>query len=220
VEPGRAEPYLALIPIFEDNLGNLEAQRPRYERLLRQEPDAVWLYGMLGAINQRLGRQAEAIDIYQQMIRLDPQNPEAHYRLAQLHLAAGQGQKALSEYQIYQSLIVSGAYSEEATYRLQVLSGYAITWPPAGERLDGRVAIRGTASLPDFQFYKLEYGLGRNPGRWFGIGEIVEQPVLDGVLATWDVSDLPAGEYTIRLTIVDASGNYPPPYEVVVVVGD
>jgi tetratricopeptide (TPR) repeat protein len=218
VEPRRSGPYQSLIAIFQDALQNLEGQLLRYQELRRQNPDAIWVYGVLGAVYNELERYDEAFDAYLQMTTLDPGNAEAHYQLAQLYLGRGNGRKALLEYQIYLILVISGGYSEEAADRSQLLSGYAITSPVPNAQLSGRVAIRGTATLPDFQFYKVEYGIGRNPGHWSSIGEVVREPVIDGELIIWDTTSLPPGEYVIRLTVVDTTGNYPPPYEVAIKV--
>lgn len=93
-----------------------------------------------------------------------------------------------------------------------------ITQPGQGQQIKGRVDIRGTANNPGFQFYKIELGLGERPTRWTSISDVHQNPVMDGLLEVWDTSDLPAGSYSLRLVVVDASGNYPPPCEVQVFV--
>lgn len=95
-----------------------------------------------------------------------------------------------------------------------------ITSPKAGDAVSGKVAIKGTATLPldRFQFFKVEWQQfaanntrgetsGANPG-WNAIGGIQTTPVVDDVLATWDVSALPNGPYTILLTVVNKDSNY------------
>jgi hypothetical protein len=83
-----------------------------------------------------------------------------------------------------------------------------ITAPGVGEVLSGPVAIFGTASIDNFQFYKLEYGAGDNQAVWsyFGGGDA---PVVNGRLGTLNV--LPPGAYSIRVVAVDQSGNFPQP---------
>jgi hypothetical protein len=83
-----------------------------------------------------------------------------------------------------------------------------ITDPGIGQVVSGPVAIFGTATVDDFQFYKLEYGAGDNPGVWsyFGGGDA---PVVNGRLGTLNV--LPPGTYSIRVVAVDLSGNFPTP---------
>ena len=96
--------------------------------------------------------------------------------------------------------------------------GVCIASPAAGQAVQGQVTIRGTANINAFQFYKLEYGQGEEPQRWNSIGEIQRAPVVDGVLGTWDTTGFPAGVYRLRLTVVDISGNFPPPYEIRLVI--
>ena len=101
-----------------------------------------------------------------------------------------------------------------------MLSGYAITYPPPNATLSGVVNILGTATLPNFQFYKVEYGFGTRPTEWISIEGVAREPVTDGVLVTWDTRALPAGSYVLRLTLVDITANYPPPFEVQVRIGN
>jgi hypothetical protein len=89
-----------------------------------------------------------------------------------------------------------------------------ITSPKAGEAIKGQITIRGSASIDAFQFYKVEYGMGEAPQQWNSIGEVQRTPVVDGVLAVWNTTGFPAGVFKLRLTVVDASGNFPPPYEI------
>jgi hypothetical protein len=91
-----------------------------------------------------------------------------------------------------------------------------ITQPGQGARITGRVDIRGTANIPGFQFYKIELGLGEQPSRWTTINDVRRNPVTGALLEVWDTSDLPAGSYSLRLVVVDATGNFPPPCEVLV----
>lgn len=83
-----------------------------------------------------------------------------------------------------------------------------ITQPGVGESVTGAVAIYGTATHDKFDYYKLEYGAGANPDVWsyFAGGEA---PVVGGRLGT--LNPLPPGVYSIRIVVVDTSGNFPPP---------
>jgi hypothetical protein len=96
--------------------------------------------------------------------------------------------------------------------------GVCITAPTKNQVVAGQVTIRGTAYIDQFQFYKLEYGLGENPQQWNSIGEVHRSPVADGALGVWDTAGFPNGIFTLRLTVVDMSGNFPPPHEVQVTI--
>lgn len=98
--------------------------------------------------------------------------------------------------------------------------GINISRPGVGARVAGRVAIYGTASRSDFQFYKVEYGQGEQPTRWNVINDIHKVPVSQGILEEWDTSGLPNGTYWLRLTVVDPTGNFPPPCDVRVIVAN
>jgi hypothetical protein len=85
--------------------------------------------------------------------------------------------------------------------------------------LKGAVQIRGTANTRDFQFYKVEFGAGDKPWTWAVIGDdVIRKRVVDDVLVTWDTSTVAPGIYTLQLTVVDMTGNYPSPCKVKVSV--
>ncbi len=92
-----------------------------------------------------------------------------------------------------------------------------ITSPGIGQVLSGPTRIIGTARHEAFQFYKLEFGIGAKPTQWsyFDGGET---PVENGVLGTFNAAAVPNGTYTIRLVVVDITGNYPPPCQVTIQV--
>jgi len=83
-----------------------------------------------------------------------------------------------------------------------------ITSPQPNETVRGLVIIRGSASVPNFQFYKVEYGRGASPTEWHLIGSTRSNPVTDGILAQWDTTALPDGVYSLRLQAVKNDGNY------------
>jgi hypothetical protein len=99
--------------------------------------------------------------------------------------------------------------AEPAVQRPSCPTGQAvIAQPGVGQAFTGPVAIVGTATHDNFDYYKLEYGAGANPDVWsyFAGGE---SPVVGGRLGTLNV--LPPGTYSIRVVVVDQSGNFPPP---------
>ena len=83
-----------------------------------------------------------------------------------------------------------------------------ITSPEVSEEVRGLYPILGSASVPNFQFYKLEYGIGPNPAQWALIGGLHQSAVINGQLEVWDTSKLPDGVYSLRLQAVKEDGNY------------
>ncbi len=95
-----------------------------------------------------------------------------------------------------------------------------ITSPGLNQVVQGNVPVRGTANIPSFQYYKVEVGPGSNPRdhEWTVVGNLHESPVSGGVLETFNSSAYAAGTYTLRLVVVDQTGNYPEPCRVTVTV--
>ena len=98
------------------------------------------------------------------------------------------------------------------------------TWriksPATGDVVSGTVPIIGTVNFsPDqVKFYKVEWGVGEEPSEWITMGEIHNQPVIDGQLELWHAEGLPPGVYSLRLVLVKPDGNTLPPYKVTVTV--
>jgi LysM repeat protein len=91
-----------------------------------------------------------------------------------------------------------------------------IVEPKQHQKVSGTLMIIGTANIPDFQFYKLEYAMGSSPleSDFHSIGEERHQAVTDGVLGTWYLGHMPGGDYVLRLTAVDNRGQFPQPCNV------
>lgn len=83
-----------------------------------------------------------------------------------------------------------------------------MTSPEMNAELRGVVEIKGSASVPNFQFYKVEFGVGPNPAQWAIIGVLHDKPVINSRLEVWDTTKLPDGVYTLRLQAVKRDGNY------------
>jgi len=86
-----------------------------------------------------------------------------------------------------------------------------ITAPRPGAHLEGVVEIWGTANIDQFQYYKVEYGVGETPPGWVVIDDLRYERVSEEVLVVWNTVGLTPGTYTLRLTVVDITGNYPEP---------
>jgi len=91
-----------------------------------------------------------------------------------------------------------------------------ITSPGINAQVSGMVPIMGTAVHENFQFYKLESGVGANPGVWsyFDGGD---RPVQGAQLGTLNAGALAPGTYSVRIVVVDASGNFPTPCQTTIV---
>jgi membrane peptidoglycan carboxypeptidase len=76
-----------------------------------------------------------------------------------------------------------------------------ITAPAIFAQVSGQVQIRGTASGPGFDHYRVMIGQGLNPQQWIAVGPEPHTPVEDGLLATWDTTGL-RGLYAVQLQVV------------------
>ncbi len=90
--------------------------------------------------------------------------------------------------------------------------------PGSGEQVSGILNVIGTANHDEFQFYKLEYAPGASPaGGWVYIAG-GDSPIVNNVLASFDTRALGNGDWTLRLIVVDRTGNYPVPCQVTISV--
>jgi membrane peptidoglycan carboxypeptidase len=77
--------------------------------------------------------------------------------------------------------------------------------PAAFEVIRGVIEVEGDAHPSDFDFYRLQVGVGLNPTRWIQIGEDEDRRVWGGSLAKWDTEAL-SGLYTLQLVVVLDNG--------------
>lgn len=79
-----------------------------------------------------------------------------------------------------------------------------ITAPEPGATVTGTVEITGTASVPNFGFFKYEVApLGSQNWATISAGR---EPKINEVLGTWNTSSLTNGDYFLRLVITDNVG--------------
>jgi hypothetical protein len=96
-----------------------------------------------------------------------------------------------------------------------------ITAPAAGEVISGTTEVYGTANHERFSYYKLEYmQVGAEADGEFAFLMDSRQNVIDGLLAQLDTTELDNGTYVLRLTVVDNTGNFPPPCSVPVEIAN
>jgi hypothetical protein len=85
-----------------------------------------------------------------------------------------------------------------------------LTQPQTGDTLSGVVEILGTANIPSFGFYKIEYRSLADGTVWRAI-LAGDSPVFGESLGSWDTSLVLPGEYAFRLVVADTAGNAPMP---------
>jgi hypothetical protein len=83
-----------------------------------------------------------------------------------------------------------------------------ITDPKDGQEISDIVTLKGTASIPNFGFYKYEVARPGDPS-WLTIGG-GRNPVVNDKLGDWDTTTRVPGEYLLRLVVTDNAGNYLP----------
>ena len=96
--------------------------------------------------------------------------------------------------------------------------GSVIFSPGVNQAVSGVIGLSGTADIAAFQYYKLEFAPGANAGGGFVYFDGRNNPVSGGQLGAFDTTALPNGEYTLRLTVVDQTGNYLPPCDVSIII--
>ncbi|MCB0063614.1 MAG: helix-turn-helix domain-containing protein [Caldilineaceae bacterium] len=96
----------------------------------------------------------------------------------------------------------------------------AITSPGINQTLAGAVAVTGSATHEAFQYYKLEYAFGADATEGFVYFDGAQNAVQGGTLGIFNTPSLPNGAYTLQLTVVDLSANYPPPCRVTVTIAN
>lgn len=88
----------------------------------------------------------------------------------------------------------------------------AITSPTMDSTVSGLLEIRGTATRPDMQYWKVEYRTDTNTN--YDMLNRSDTTVTDGVLARWSTKTVPNGVYFVRLVIVQKNGNFATPCEI------
>ena len=94
----------------------------------------------------------------------------------------------------------------------------SIVSPGNGAVVSGFVSMVGTAQHDQFNFYKLEYAPGNDASQGFAYFDGGQSQVVGGLLGSFNSAGYDNGVYTLRLVVVDTSGNYPLPCRVTITV--
>ncbi len=84
-----------------------------------------------------------------------------------------------------------------------------ISSPKPGELIQGKVIVVGTANIPNFGFFKYEFA-PINTDHWITI-QANREIKNDTELGSWDTSEVPPGDYDLRLVVIDNQGQEFPP---------
>jgi hypothetical protein len=76
-----------------------------------------------------------------------------------------------------------------------------ISRPDMFAHVSGEVEFTGTASGPNFDYFRLQIGQGLNPQVWVQVDEDSYEPVEDDLLGVWDSTGL-SGLYAVQLLVV------------------
>ncbi len=83
-----------------------------------------------------------------------------------------------------------------------------IATPRPGDVLQGVVTIAGSSDVTGFVSAEISFTFADDTtGTWFQIA-VNNQPVLNGMLATWDTTVITDGEYVLRLRVYLTDGSF------------
>ena len=83
----------------------------------------------------------------------------------------------------------------------------AIASPGEGAVVAGIVPVFGSASVPGFASFEVQYGISHDPGAFsLPISGPFGAPVVNGQLGTWDTTQLENGPHTLRVLVRDQRG--------------
>ena len=82
-----------------------------------------------------------------------------------------------------------------------------ITYPAAGQYLQGQVVITGTTDVPGFASAQLDFAYALDSTEtWFPM-HVYSAPVVDSPLAAWDTAAITDGSYVLRLRVILQDGS-------------
>ncbi len=86
-----------------------------------------------------------------------------------------------------------------------------VTYPTDGATISGVVQITGIAAHPAILWYDVSYAAGPDATagtQWISLARVENTEVRNGVLATWDTTGLPNGQYCLALTMVGRDDSF------------
>lgn len=181
------------------------------------DSETLWAHVMLGLGYSRLeGATDRAIGHLEEANLLDPVYGELYQELALAYEERLDGRLALAAW--YRYLYATAVRSDTSVAQAHAdwLLQTHIEQPADGAWVTGSVEIVGTATSENFQFYKLEFSAVESPDIRYAVGEPVYQPVEHGQLMTWPTTGLAPGNYRLRMTVVDITGNNGPYDEITI----
>ncbi|MBV7330791.1 hypothetical protein KFU94_21625 [Chloroflexi bacterium TSY] len=94
----------------------------------------------------------------------------------------------------------------------------AVTSPGQGAIVTGVINVMGRAVHENFQYYKIEYSPGADATEGFIYLAGGNSPIDNGSLGVLDSNLLANGVWTLRVIVVDQTGNFPPPCNATITV--
>jgi hypothetical protein len=79
-----------------------------------------------------------------------------------------------------------------------------ITYPTDGATVSGTVDVTGVATHPNMRSYQLRFAAGPQPAgdsQWIDFAIVEGTQVDNGVLGTWDTTNIADGQYTLALAV-------------------
>jgi tetratricopeptide (TPR) repeat protein len=209
-DPTLSSAYQSVAQIY-DKWNKPQPTARHFEALSQQYPNVPWYAWMAADYYQGMDDVPKAMEKYEEFLAAVPHYADVHYKLALLYERGGEARAAMRHWNTYLALAAGTQYAPDAEAHRQALRRVVITSPDDDELVSGSVQIWGTALIDHFWYYKLEL-LDPETDEWRMIGDMQEQPAVDGLLGIWDTTGLPTGAYWLRLVVVDTTGNFVAPY--------